>query len=108
MLIRYGNDLEWFIQNRFDYYVQIQGGLWASDRQTAWFISYDPGQSRDRDPNERITFETFPDHMRLFYTRIERDESFIDNLKSIVLEAEAELQAILKNEESKAGSPKEG
>lgn len=93
--IRYGSNLQWFIDTRFDYYVQIQGGLWASDREYGYFISYDPGCSRERDPDERITFETFPENMRLFHTLIERDEPFIDNLKAVVAEAEKELQAIL-------------
>ena len=93
--IRYCSDLQWFIENRFDYYVQVQGGMWASGRRYAYFVSYDPGCSRERDANERITFETFPPEMRLFHTRIERDDEFIETLKSVVMAAEKELQAIL-------------
>ena len=94
--IRYGNDMDWFIANRFEYYVQVQGGLWASDRKAAWFVSYDPGVSRERDASERITFDTFPDHLKLFYTRIFRDDNFIDRLKEAVRLAEEELQAICR------------
>lgn len=93
--VRFGKDLDWFRSERFEYYVQIQGVLWASDRKTGYFISYDPGMSRERDADERMMFEGYPEHLRLFYATIPRDESFIDILKSVVLEAEKELQAIL-------------
>jgi len=93
--VRFGKDLDWFRSERFEYYVQIQGVLWASDRKTGYFISYDPGTSRERDADERITSEGYPERLRLFYTTIQRDESFIEILKSVVLEAEKELQAIL-------------
>lgn len=94
--VRFGSDVDWFKQNRFEYYVQVQGGMWASDRRFAYFVSYDPGMSRDRDQDERIMFQGFPDHMKLFYTRIERDEAFIDTLKSVVELAESQLQEILR------------
>ena len=93
--LQYASDPEWFKRNRFDYYVQIQGGLWASDRSKGYFISYDPGCSRDRDKFERIYFESFPEHMKLFHTEIPRDEQFIDGLKAVVTEAEKDLQAII-------------
>lgn len=93
--IRFASDPDWFRSERFDYFTQIQGALWASDRKIAYFISYDPGVSRDRDPDERITFEGFPESMRLFYTQIQRDESFIEILKGVVIDAEKEIQEIL-------------
>lgn len=91
--LRYASDIEWFIQNRMDYYIQIQGGLWASDRKKGWFISYDPGCSRERNIEDRVYFEGFDKN--LFYTEIPRDETFIDNLKRVVSAAEKELQAIV-------------
>lgn len=93
--VRYARDIDWFKSERFEYYVQIQGGLWASGRRYGYFVSYDPGCSRERDANERITFETFPPEMRLSHTLIVRDEDFIETLKSVVMAAEIEIQAIL-------------
>lgn len=93
--LRFANDLDWFKSSRFDYYVQIQGGLWASGRQEAWFVSYDPGCSRERDTFERTMFETFPEKMRCAYALIPRDEIFIAGLKRAVSAAEESLQKIL-------------
>lgn len=91
--IRYGNNLEWFIENRFDYYVQVQGGLWASNRKQCWFVSYDPGVSRERYPIDRVSFPNFKKN--LFYTAIPRNEQFIDLLKKAVVVAELELQSFI-------------
>ncbi len=91
--IRYGSNIEWFIENRFDYYVQVQGGLWASGRKQCWFVSYDPGVSRERIAEYRTTFERFKKN--LFYKVIPRNEQFIDLLKKAVTVAEIELQTFL-------------
>lgn len=92
---RYASDLDWFKSERFEYYVQVQGGMWASDRRHAYFVSFDPGVSRERDTFERTMFEAYPNDLKLFHTKIPRDEQFIDLLKSVVLAAEKELQEML-------------
>lgn len=91
----YAADMDWFKSERFEYYVQVQGGMWASDRRNAYFVSFDPGVSRERDTFERMMFEGYPDNLKLFYTKISRDDQFIDLLKSVVLAAEREVQEML-------------
>jgi predicted phage-related endonuclease len=59
-----------------DYYPQIQGYLWITGRAWCDFVSYDP---------------RFPEHLRLYTQRVERDQPFIDNLQQRVIDFEMEL-----------------
>ncbi len=63
-----------------DHLPQVQGGLWVTGRKWWDFVSYDPRMPRKH---------------RFFLVRVERDETFISNLESAVLEAEAAVVRIL-------------
>lgn len=64
-----------------EYVPQIQGCLWVTGRQWWDFLSYDPRFSGT--PYEMLRI------------RVERDEAFIKNLERAVLQAEAEVQALI-------------
>jgi hypothetical protein len=59
-----------------DYYAQIQGYLWITGRKWCDFVSYDP---------------RFPEHLRLYVHRVDRDHPFIDTLQQRVVDFEMEL-----------------
>lgn len=59
---------------------QIQAGLWVTGRQWWDFVSYHPD---------------FPEALRTYIQRVERDEEFIDRMESACLQLEADVQAIL-------------
>ena len=86
---------DWFRANRFDYFVQVQGAMWASDAPEAFFVSYDPGTSRDREPADRVVFENF-DALRCGVWKYKRDEEFITGLKAVVADAEKGLLALIE------------
>lgn len=52
-----------------DHIAQVQGNMWVHDRQWWVFASYDA---------------RMPEHLRLFHTRIERDDKFIKTLEQEV------------------------
>lgn len=56
---------------------QIQGGLWVTGRKWWDFVSY---------------HDDFPDHLRLYVQRVERDEAFIAKLEENCLSAEQEIR----------------
>jgi predicted phage-related endonuclease len=64
-----------------EYKPQIQGSLWVTGRKWWLFASYDP---------------RMPESHRLMKVRVERDEAYISELEKAVLEAEAEVQALLE------------
>lgn len=59
---------------------QIQGGLWVTGRQWWDFISYHPD---------------FPEGLRLYVQRVQRDDEYIARLEQACLLMEADVQAIL-------------
>lgn len=72
--------LERFIYGVPEEYVpQIQGNMWVTGRQWWDFVSYDP---------------RMPESHLLFRKRVERDEKFIKELESAVLEAEEKAVAL--------------
>ena len=58
---------------------QIQGNLWITCRKWWDFISYSPDM---------------PEHLRLYVFRVQRDESYIDNLEREVLAFDAEAEKL--------------
>lgn len=66
---------------------QIQGGLWASDRQWWDFVSFHPD---------------FPPGLRLYIQRVDRDDSYIAKLEAACLSAWAEVQAIVTKLQDRA------
>lgn len=65
-----------------EYVPQIQGCMWVTGRKWWDFISYDPRFSGT--PYEMLRI------------RVERDEAFIAKLEAAVLQAEVEVQALIK------------
>lgn len=59
---------------------QIQAGLWVTGRQWWDFVSYHPD---------------FPEALRTYIQRVERDDEFIARMESACLQLEADVQAIL-------------
>lgn len=59
---------------------QIQGGLWATNRQWWDFVSFHPD---------------FPQNLRLYVQRVTRDNEYIAKLESACLEMERDVQSIL-------------
>jgi len=59
---------------------QIQGGIWVTDRLWWDFISYHPD---------------FPEQLRLYVQRVERDDEYISKLEQACLLMEADVQAII-------------
>lgn len=53
---------------------QVQGCMWVTGRQWWDFVSYDPRA---------------PEHLRIYIQRIPRDDAYIANLQSSVIEAES-------------------
>ena len=92
--VNYASDVEWFKANRFEYYAQVQGAMWAAEVEKAYFISYDPGTSRERDETYRIKFQGFDDY-KLFWTEISRDENFIEGVKEAIKRAEEDLLKLI-------------
>jgi predicted phage-related endonuclease len=66
---------------------QIQGGLWVTGRQWWDFVSFHPD---------------FPDHLRTYIQRVQRDDSYIAQLESACLQMEADVQEILSQLQKKA------
>lgn len=64
-----------------EYRPQCQGFLWVTGREWIDFVSYDPRQI---------------ERYQMLKVRINRDETFIQTLESAVLEAEAEVQALIQ------------
>lgn len=62
------------------YIPQIQGNLWASNRDFCYFISYDP---------------RFPDDQKGMYCKVERDEEFINKIATRVQKAEEQANRII-------------
>lgn len=85
--LRNAHDKEWFKANRFDYWAQVQGSMWAADVDRCYFISFDPGVSRD---SYRIPFIGFEKY-RIKWTEFQRDEEFIKALAEAINRAEEEL-----------------
>jgi predicted phage-related endonuclease len=67
------------------YYAQVQGQLWITNRQWCDFLSFDP---------------RLPDNAQLYLVRVERDESFIKDL-------EAEVTKFLREVEEEVNFIKE-
>lgn len=88
--LKYGHNLEWFKSNRFEYYAQTQSAMWAAEVDKCYFISYDPGTSRDRDAWQRVKVEGFEKY-RIFFTEFTLDKTFIIALEEAILRAEEEL-----------------
>lgn len=65
---------------------QIQGGLWVTGRQWWDFVSFHPD---------------FPDHLRTYIQRVQRDNSYIAQLESACLQMEADVQQILSQLQKK-------
>lgn len=65
---------------------QIQGGLWVTGRQWWDFVSFHPD---------------FPDHLRTYIQRVQRDDSYIAQLESACLQMEADVQEILSQLQQK-------
>lgn len=59
---------------------QIQGGLWVTGRKWWDFVSYHP---------------EFPEDLRLYIQRVERDDAYIARMEEACLQMEADVQAIL-------------
>jgi hypothetical protein len=59
---------------------QIQGGLWVTGRKWWDFISYHPD---------------FPEDLRIYIQRVERDEEYIQRLEAACLLMEADVQEII-------------
>lgn len=59
---------------------QIQAGLWVTGRQWWDFVSYHPD---------------FPEHLRLYVQRIERDDAYIEKMEAACLLIEQDVQDIL-------------
>jgi hypothetical protein len=59
---------------------QIQGGLWVTGRKWWDFISYHPD---------------FPEELRIYIQRVERDEEYIQRLEAACLLMEADVQEII-------------
>ncbi len=66
---------------------QIQGGLWVTGRQWWDFVSFHPD---------------FPDHLRTYIQRVQRDDIYIAQLESACLQMEADVQEILSKLQQKA------
>ena len=64
-----------------EYRWQLQGNLWVGKRQWIDAASYDP---------------RFPAHLQLAVTRVERDESAIQELEAACIKADAEVTAIVE------------
>lgn len=60
---------------------QIQGGLWVTGRNWWDFVSYHPD---------------FPEELRLYIQRVERDEEYIGKLEQACLLMETDVQEIIK------------
>lgn len=73
--------LDWTEQKRIppEHIPQIQFQLWVTGRKWCDFVSYDP---------------RFPERLRLFVVRAERDEKYIENLASEVCNFLAEVDAL--------------
>jgi hypothetical protein len=66
---------------------QIQGGLWVTGRQWWDFVSFHPD---------------FPEHLRTYIQRVNRDDSYIAGLESACLQMEADVQAIIQKIQRRA------
>lgn len=73
--------LEWLERGDIpsEHIPQIQGQLWVTGRKYADFISYDP---------------RFPDHMRLFVVRVQRDDTYIAELEKQVSQFLLEVEQL--------------
>lgn len=73
--------LEWMSQERVppEHIPQIQFQLWVTGRKWCDFVSYDP---------------RFPEHLRLYVVRVERDLKFIENLSAEVCNFLAEVDTL--------------
>lgn len=58
---------------------QVQGNLWITGRKYWDFVSFSPDM---------------PEHLRLYIFRVQRDESYIDNLEREVLAFDAEAEKL--------------
>lgn len=57
---------------------QVQGSMWVTGRDSWWFVSYDP---------------RMPEHLRLYYGLVLRDDEYIAELETKVIEFLAEVDA---------------
>jgi putative phage-type endonuclease len=73
--------LEWMLEERLPpkHMPQVQFQLWVTGRQWVDFVSYDP---------------RFPEHLRLFTVRQERDERYIENLAAEVRGFQADVESM--------------
>ena len=62
-----------------EHLAQCQGLMWVCGRQWVDFVSFDP---------------RMPDHLRLFVVRVQRDDSFIENLSAEVARFNREVEAL--------------
>jgi hypothetical protein len=92
--VRNASNLAWFKKNRFEYFLQVQGGMFASERPMAYFVSFDPGTTREKDATQRVPFLN-ADYPRHCIAEIPRDESYITLIREAVEGAEAQLQAMM-------------
>lgn len=74
--------LDWMTQERVppEHIPQIQFQLWVTGRQYCDFVSYDP---------------RFPEKLRLFIVRAERDDKFIETLETEVCQFLNEVDSLL-------------
>lgn len=64
-----------------DHKAQVQGCMWVTGRKAWWFISYDP---------------RMPEHLRLYYELIPRDEDYIEKMEAEILKFLTEVATELK------------
>lgn len=63
-----------------EHMAQVQGNMWITGRKSWYFASYDA---------------RMPEHLRLFYKLIERDDKFIESMESEILKFLDEVEAFM-------------
>lgn len=66
-----------------DYIYQMQGYMWVTGRQWCDFVTYDPD---------------LIDGLQLSITRVERDETIINGIKSVMEDVKEKIKAIIEND----------
>jgi len=60
---------------------QVQGGMWVTGRKSWWFVSYDA---------------RMPEHLRLFYQEIKRDDAYISAMEAEIVKFLGEVDEFMK------------
>ena len=68
------------------YYPQIQGQLWLTERKQCYFVSYNPD---------------FNDELKISINTIDRDEEYIDKLRTLMINITDEIKTFIKNVSSR-------